>query len=128
MNSELLFTVSEFACTRTSEVIRLTETRTWGSKAHQKSASEQWKLTSVASVTNGVLTAVLSDDAETTGEDHPWQDFVDVLADSGVPVTAEELKEVPYVVLLSERLRDAISGVTDGGTSELAKVKELTGG
>ena len=51
-----------------------------------------------------VLTTVLPDDAEVTGEDHPWEWLASLVRSHGVAVTAEQLKTVPYVVELGPRL------------------------
>lgn len=51
-----------------------------------------------------VLTTVLPDDAEVTGEDHPWEWLASLIRSHGVPVTPEQLKAVPYVVELGPRL------------------------
>jgi hypothetical protein len=51
-----------------------------------------------------VLTTVLPDDAEVTGEDHPWERLASLIRIHGVPVTPEQLKTVPYVVEFGSRL------------------------
>ena len=51
-----------------------------------------------------VLTTVLPDDAEVTGEDHPWEWLASLIRSHGVPVTPEQLKTVPYLVELGPRL------------------------
>ena len=51
-----------------------------------------------------VLTTVLPDDAEVTGEDHPWEWLASLIRAHGVAVTPEQLKTVPYVVELGPRL------------------------
>ena len=51
-----------------------------------------------------VLTTVLPDDAEVTGEDHPWEWLAALIRTHGVAVTSEQLKTVPYVVELGPRL------------------------
>jgi hypothetical protein len=50
------------------------------------------------------LTTVLPDDAEVTGEDHPWEWLASLIRNHGVPVTPEQLKAVPYVVEFGPRL------------------------
>jgi hypothetical protein len=42
-----------------------------------------------------VLTTVLPDDAEITGEDHPWEWLASLIRNQGVAVTPEQLKAVP---------------------------------
>jgi hypothetical protein len=51
-----------------------------------------------------VLTTVLPDDAEVTGEDHPWEWLASLIRAQGVAVTPEQLKAVPYVLQFGPRL------------------------
>lgn len=51
-----------------------------------------------------VLTTVLPDDAEVTGEDHPWEWLASLIRNHGVAVTPDQLKAVPYVVEFGPRL------------------------
>jgi hypothetical protein len=51
-----------------------------------------------------VLATVLPDDAEVTGEDHPWEWLASLIGDHGVAVTPEQLKTVPYVLEFGPRL------------------------
>lgn len=51
-----------------------------------------------------VLTTVLPDDAEVTGEDHPWEWLVSLLRNHGVAVTPLQLKSAGYVVEFGPRL------------------------
>jgi hypothetical protein len=53
---------------------------------------------------SSVLTTVLPDDAEVTGEDHPWEWLASLIRNHGVAVTPEQLKAVPYVVEFGPRL------------------------
>jgi hypothetical protein len=55
-------------------------------------------------VERSVLTTVLPDDAETTGEDHPWEWLALLIAGQGVAVTPAQLRAVPYVVEFGPRL------------------------
>ncbi len=50
------------------------------------------------------LTTVLPDDAEITGEDHPWEWLASLIRNQGVAVTPEQLKAVPYVLEFGPRL------------------------
>jgi hypothetical protein len=59
-----------------------------------------------------VLTTVLPDDAEVTGEDHPWEWLASLIGDHGVAVTREQLKTVPYVLEFGPRL-SALLGSED---------------
>lgn len=51
-----------------------------------------------------VLTTVLGDDAEITGEDHPWEWLASLIQGHGVTVTSVDLESVPYVVEFGPRL------------------------
>jgi hypothetical protein len=55
-------------------------------------------------VQRSVLTTVLPDDAEVTGEDHPWEWLASLIRTHGVAVTPEQLKTVPYEVEFGSRL------------------------
>jgi hypothetical protein len=52
--------------------------------------------------------AVLPDNAEERGEEHEWQRFVQRLREAGVAATSEELRALPYRVILSDRLRSRL--------------------
>jgi hypothetical protein len=51
-----------------------------------------------------VLMTVLPDDAEVSGEDHPWEWLTSLIGNHGVAVTPEQLKTVPYAVEFGPRL------------------------
>lgn len=51
-----------------------------------------------------VLTTVLPDDAEVTGDDHPWEWLASLIGDHGVAVTPGQLRTVPYMVEFGPRL------------------------
>jgi hypothetical protein len=51
-----------------------------------------------------VLTTVLPDDAEVTGDQHPWEWLASLIRDHGVAVTPEQLKAVPYALEFGPRL------------------------
>jgi len=50
------------------------------------------------------LTTVLPDDAEVTGEDHPWEWLASLIGNHGVVVTPLQLKAAGYVVEFGPRL------------------------
>jgi hypothetical protein len=54
--------------------------------------------------TCSVLTTVLPDNAESTGEDHPWEWLASLIQDHGVAVTPGRLTAVPYAVEFGPRL------------------------
>jgi hypothetical protein len=51
-----------------------------------------------------VLTTVLPDGTEVSGEDHPWEWLASLIRSHGVAVTPEQLKAVPYVIEFGPRL------------------------
>jgi hypothetical protein len=51
-----------------------------------------------------VLTTVLPDDAEITGEYHPWEWLASLVRKHAVAVTPEQLKTIPYTVEFGPRL------------------------
>lgn len=55
-----------------------------------------------------VRTTVLPDDAEDTGEDHPWEWLGELLRVQGIEASPEELRTLPYDVEFSDRLRDLV--------------------
>ena len=57
------------------------------------------------SVEASVLTTVLPDDAEQTGDDHPWEWLAELLRDQGVAATPKQLRTLPYDGELRDRLR-----------------------
>ncbi len=48
---------------------------------------------------------VLPDDAEETGEEHPWEWLAELLRAQGVEAPPEDLRGLPYDVEFSDRLR-----------------------
>lgn len=61
-----------------------------------------------------VLTTVLPEDAEITGEDHPWEWLASLIRGHGVVVTPEQLQAVAYVVEFGPHL-SALLASTGGG-------------
>ena len=54
-----------------------------------------------------VLNVVLpDDDEEARREPHPWEWLAELARQQGIAVTADELKALPYDVILSKRLRE----------------------
>lgn len=104
-------TVREIACTDESAAVPLRGPLGWGSQARRLEPAEQWGRMSTESMTREVLNVVLPDDAESTGESHPWSEFVTVLADAGLSVTERKLADVPYAVVFAPRLDDVLHGV-----------------
>jgi hypothetical protein len=67
-------------------------------------AEELWTHQTVETLESDVRNVVLPDDAEQTGDEHRWEWLAGTLRTFGVVTTAEELRKVPYEVVLSPRL------------------------
>lgn len=63
---------------------------------------DSWPFMTHDSVVADVLNTVLPDDDD--GEAHPWVWLAELLREHGVHVLPERLKELPYDVVLSDRL------------------------
>jgi hypothetical protein len=61
-----------------------------------------------------VLTTVLPDDAEMTGQDHPWEWLASLIRSHGVAVTPEQLQPVPYVVEFGPHLSALLTSAGRG--------------
>ncbi len=55
------------------------------------------------SITRDVLNVVAPDDDESP-DDHPWSWLADLARARGLDVTAEDLRSLPYEVILTERV------------------------
>ena len=73
-----------------------------------------WRRMTAASIESDVLTVVLPDDAEVTGEAHPWGWLVTLLAEASVNETVEHLRTVPYEVRIAS---DVISRIGTAGAT-----------
>lgn len=93
--------VREFALLSDGREVTLLNDRGWTSSASLGEIS-------VTHVVRNVYNVVLPDNAEETGEDHEWQRFVQQLREAGVAVTPDELRALPYRVILSDRLRSRL--------------------
>ena len=94
--------VTEVAVLSDGREVVLLDDRGWSSSG--PSPEEQWARLDVAAVEQDVRNVVLPDDAEVSGEEHEWQVFADALARAGVAADVAALREVPYAIVLSERL------------------------
>jgi hypothetical protein len=95
------FKVREFALLSDGREVTLLDDRGWGTSARL----DQILITDFV---RDVATTVLPDDAEETGEEHEWQRFEQRLLEAGVAVTLNELRALPYRVILSDRLRSGL--------------------
>lgn len=109
----LHFRVEEFATLSDGGRLTLSEDRGWTSSIHTVPAGlpppDPWAYLSVEAIVNDVHNVVLPDDAEETGDEHPWAVLTARIRALGVETSPEQLRELPYVVILSERLRTRVS-------------------
>jgi hypothetical protein len=71
-------------------------------------ADDIWARSTVESITLDVLTVVLPDDAEITGEDHSWEWLAELLAARGIDLAAECLSSLPYKLVLAENVHQRL--------------------
>ena len=69
--------------------------------------SDPWAFLTAADLERSARGVVLPD--EDDGEEHPWDWLVGLLADRGVTASADELRHVPYRVVLGPLLRARLS-------------------
>jgi hypothetical protein len=100
----IFFRVEEFAVLADGRRIRLHAERGFGLSA----GVNLWQYQTLESLEADVRTTVLPDDAEDTGEDHPWEWLSELLRAQGIEATPEELRILPYDVEFSDRLRARI--------------------
>jgi hypothetical protein len=107
----LHFRVEEFVTLSDGRRLILSTDRGWGqSMSGGRGPDEQWAYETVETIESTVLNVVLPDDAEETGEDHPWEWLAERILRLGVETTPEELRQLPYDVVLSDRLRARLTG------------------
>jgi hypothetical protein len=70
---------------------------------------DPWDRLSLEQLERNVRTTVLGDDAEATGDEHPWEWLAGLLRASGVDASPGELARLPYDVVFSPRLRQQLS-------------------
>jgi hypothetical protein len=95
------FKVREFALLSDGREVSLLDDRGW-------STSVPLDRIPITQVVRDVYNTVLPDDAEETGEEHEWQRFGQRLREVGVAVSRDELRAMPYRVILSDRLRSRL--------------------
>ncbi|WP_248827617.1 hypothetical protein [Frankia sp. Mgl5] len=105
----LHFRVEEFATLSDGRRLTLTDDRGWSSKRSGGGAATAWVGLTVEAVESAVRNVVLPDDAEETGELYSWTHLVERLRALGVETTLEELRRLPYEVILSQRLQARLS-------------------
>jgi hypothetical protein len=99
------FRVEEFAVLADGRRIRLHSERGFGLSP----GVDPWQFQTLDSLEADVRTTVLPDDAEDTGEDHPWEWLSELLRAQGIEAPPEELRVLRYDVEFSDRLRARIS-------------------
>jgi hypothetical protein len=90
--------VSEFVLLDNGDRVTLHSERGFSGRS---SSGSIWAHATIDSITRGVLTTVLAAD----DDDHPWEWLADLARRHGIDVTADELREVPYEVVISEPVR-----------------------
>jgi hypothetical protein len=106
------FRVSEFVLLDNGERVILHDERGYGGKA---SSGDIWAHETVETITRNVLNTVLPDDDDTDDE-HPWEWLAGLARDRGIVVTADELRQIPYEVVLTERVLRRLSTNTSSST------------
>jgi hypothetical protein len=111
------FSVSEFVTLEDGRRVILHEDRGftlgWGSSGGSGSGDIRERET-LESLTRDVLNVVLPDDDE-CAEDHPWSWLADLARARGLDVTAEDLRGLPYEVILTDKVRQWLA--PDAGVS-----------
>jgi hypothetical protein len=98
------FRVVEYAVLSDGRRVTLLDDRGWTQWSHGLGAAEARQLRA-EDVRRDVLNVVLPDNAETTGEDHEWDHFVERLRDAGVDVPRDQLRRLPYRIVFGDRLQ-----------------------
>jgi hypothetical protein len=103
------FSVREFAQLSDGGEVTLLDDRGWTTSAPLRGTVDGREVRMpVSHVVRNVYNVVLPDDAEETGEEHEWQRFEERLREAGVAATPDELRALPYRVILSDRLRSLL--------------------
>ena len=107
------FRVEEFAVLADGRRVRLHAERGFALSTARgfgvSAEADPWQYLTLESLEADVRTTVLPDDAEDTGEDHPWEWLSDLLRVQGIEASTEELRVLPYDVEFSDRLRARVS-------------------
>lgn len=102
------FRVEEFAVLADGRRLRLHAERGFTLSA----GVDPWQYLTLENLEADVRTTVLPDDAEDTGEDHPWEWLCELLRGQGIEASPEELRVLRYDVEFSDRLRDRVPAGT----------------
>lgn len=94
------FRVSEFAVLDDGSRVTLHDERGFVSKP---SSGHPWRHLSLDGLSRSVRTTVLPDD-DPTDDEHPWEWLVELLDARGITTTVDQLRQVPYNVVLTDRV------------------------
>ena len=106
------FRVSEYAVLDDDTELVLHSDR--GYSTRMIGSTSVWHQMTAASIESDVRAVVLPDDAEVTGEAHPWEWFVTLLTEVGVGETVDRLRTVPYEVRIAS---DVLSRIGTAGAT-----------
>lgn len=98
------FRVSEYAVLEDGSEVVLHSERGYSAGVRAGEVADIWQHMTADWIERDVMTVVLPDDAEDTGDDHPWDWLMGLLAQAGVVETVDRLREVPYEVRLRPRV------------------------
>ncbi len=101
------FEVGEFAVLEGGHRVVLHRERGFTASTN---ADDIWAHQTVDSITHDVLCVVLPDDAEITGDDHPWEWFAELLRVQGIDAVGDQLRGLPYEVVLAEGILQRLPG------------------
>ncbi|MBX6390849.1 MAG: hypothetical protein IRZ08_17980 [Frankia sp.] len=119
------FRVEEFAVLSDGRRVVLDAGLGWGTSA-RVTLEELWRFMDAGRLEQEALGVVLPDDAEETGEQHRWPLLAERLTAFGVPVSADELRPLPYEVVLGEGLRARLAAVGHGDAASGAGSPPVT--
>ncbi len=105
------FRVEEFAVLADGRRIRLHADRgfsTWLHAVGGQAPVDPWQHLTREHLERSVRTTVLPDDAEDSGEEHPWEWLSRLLHARGIEASTEQLRALPYDVEFSDDLRARI--------------------
>ncbi|WP_157474713.1 hypothetical protein [Parafrankia sp. EUN1f] len=106
----LRFQVEEFAVLSDGRRLTLTADRGWSSSlVGSPTTDDAWSFLTLAEVTETVLVVVGPDEGDQTTDAHPWALLAERLRAQDVDTTPGALRDLPYEVVLSERLQARIS-------------------
>jgi hypothetical protein len=111
----LSFHIEEFAVLADGRRVTLTDGRGFTTSALLSTGGavaerDPWSHVTLAELEADVLTTVLPDDAEDTGEEHLWDVLAARLQEHGVEASPAELRALPYDVEFSDRVRARAGG------------------